>query len=58
LATLAAVNLAIKEGSSSLYVEGYSSVTILAINQAQLFTDWAFALIISDIQLKLQHFQT
>ena len=57
IAALTGIDLAILQGCNNLLIEGDSLVSILAINNQNLFTEWSIAPIIADIQLKLQHFQ-
>jgi hypothetical protein len=56
MAALTGVDLLLSNGCSKLMLEGNSLVTIMAINQPSLLSNWSFTIIISDIQLKLQHF--
>lgn len=51
--TLLAVRLAFSFRYSSLIIEGNSLLTVLAINEPHLFTDWNNAPIVSDIRLQL-----
>jgi hypothetical protein len=55
-AALLGIRLALSHGCSSVMIEGDSLLTILALNQRHIFTDWPCALVIKDCHLQLSSF--
>jgi hypothetical protein len=55
-AALLAVQLGMLEGCTSLFLEGDSLTTIVAINKANCFTEWSFS-IIANIHHQVQFIQ-
>jgi hypothetical protein len=43
-------------GCGFIFLEGVSLVSILAINEGHIFSDWPSALVIEDCRQQLSHF--